>query len=507
MERELNDVEFLKFLAPFSDRLCELAQFAAEDDPEWPSSQYVGIVLSLATRLEEFVDYSGAKNNSRWFPFRECIASVKMFANVSYIAMHIRSASPHYKLAGNIEGFLRDTGLTLSSLVEGLRRSLLTFSKFGKEYGLVESDFYHAFDFKLPLPSAALPKDRIKPPVKDREAVVVNMATAFLNLFTETEIHDLSEEDPSEYPRYIPDQISESSLRDLEVQFHNLQSVYDTRLADTNIESVDARLPLIRGHASIIYHLLELATNLIHYYERHMSPGGKTEPAIPLPMSREEVLRLVFRYSLSYADQFLEGSISLCREVIASYAEYGEIEVPVPNYRGFHVRPSTLVAKIVQHYGSNVSLDISDLECDAGLPLELFRVNEKINAEKRKRIAKVVSELDVVDLPPGLGQPRDVARAALSQLAERNQLISYNINLEPPELEKAPEESYAEYVNRVIAQLLAEGSIDIRTDLTVKFRGDKRVLKDLKSLAECGYGEDDFGNNIMLPSCLSYLKR
>ena len=47
----------------------------------------------------------------------------------------------------------------------------------------------------------------------------------------------------------------------------------------------------------------------------------------------------------------------------------------------------------------------------------------------------------------------------------------------------------------------------IKTDLSIAFTGDKRVLSDLKLLAKSGYGEDRFGNNITLPKELAYLRR
>jgi hypothetical protein len=58
-----------------------------------------------------------------------------------------------------------------------------------------------------------------------------------------------------------------------------------------------------------------------------------------------------------------------------------------------------------------------------------------------------------------------------------------------------------------IAQLQATGQLDIRTDLTVTFIGDQRVLADVDTLARHGYGEDAFGNNVVLPKALSYLRR
>ena len=68
-------------------------------------------------------------------------------------------------------------------------------------------------------------------------------------------------------------------------------------------------------------------------------------------------------------------------------------------------------------------------------------------------------------------------------------------------------ETLAEFIKRAIALYLAMGKIDIVSGDTVSFQGDKRVLEDIRTLAENGYGEDKFGNNIVLPKNLSYLKR
>jgi hypothetical protein len=51
------------------------------------------------------------------------------------------------------------------------------------------------------------------------------------------------------------------------------------------------------------------------------------------------------------------------------------------------------------------------------------------------------------------------------------------------------------------------GQIDISIEMKAQFVGDKRVLDDIQVLAETGYGEDSFGNNIPLPKKLSYLRR
>ncbi|MBW1824887.1 MAG: HPr family phosphocarrier protein, partial [Deltaproteobacteria bacterium] len=37
-----------------------------------------------------------------------------------------------------------------------------------------------------------------------------------------------------------------------------------------------------------------------------------------------------------------------------------KIEVNIPTYMGFHVRPATLVMKIVKHYGSEMKMQLDD---------------------------------------------------------------------------------------------------------------------------------------------------
>ena len=52
---------------------------------------------------------------------------------------------------------------------------------------------------------------------------------------------------------------------------------------------------------------------------------------------------------------------------------------------------------------------------------------------------------------------------------------------------------------------MAAGMIARKGHKTVMFKGDKRVLEDLKLLAEANYGEDNKGNPTELPQKLTYL--
>jgi hypothetical protein len=193
--------------------------------------------------------------------------------------------------------------------------------------------------------------------------------------------------------------------------------------------------------------------------------------------------------------------------MLKRYAEVGRIEVPIPSYRGFHVRPATLIAKIVHHYGSKVRMQMDEETYDAGSALELFRANEKINAQKRRRLAAEVVRLRLVHEQVGADDISAVVRNVLTKLAEQGELVLYEQPLQIPEELVGKPGPLLERVTDATVQLLAMGKIDIRVDLNVTFVGDKRVLADIVQLAESGYGEDRSGNNVPLPERLTYLRK
>ena len=194
--------------------------------------------------------------------------------------------------------------------------------------------------------------------------------------------------------------------------------------------------------------------------------------------------------------------------MLKRYAEVGQIEVPVPPYRGFHVRPSTLIAKLVRHYGSKFQMALDDELYDAGSPLDLFRANEKINAQKRRWLAAEVVRLGLVQKENGRSEDMEaVIRRIVLTLAGRSRLILYEQPLQLPQVPAGQQATVLERVVDVMTGLLAMGKIDVEASLTAKFIGDKRVLADIKLLAESGYGEDNFGNNIPLPDKLQNLRR
>jgi hypothetical protein len=492
--------------------LCRFA-IAAEHEPQFPCRDYLSHLHRETARVQEIVDGHGGQNNEKWFPFREAIAAAKLFSYVAYEVLHIHHGVSRYRLLrteNELERSCERVIDTLRAVVVAVSRTILEdLDRCGLPGGEEGPSTFtpcaeETIDYRLPA-------DR---DVRHTEWVgetVVYLATQFLNLSEDADVQEvLAERDPTTYEQSIPEPISEERLRLVQARFHNLQSLYDTYIFESDIEEQNQDLPILRGHISLIYHFMVVATDLAHYYIRHMSSLRRdSHLGMRFPMSTEAIRSLLFEFPLHYAGLYLHSAVQLCQSMIRTYSDRTTIEVAIPNYRGFHVRPSTLIAKIVAHYGSPVTMYLGDEQYDASSALDLFRANEEINAVKRRRIADILDKKPELQVPI----PRDddertrELQLLFVQLMNEGSVVLYESNLSFEDVPLDRRDTLAEFASRYVVHLMSVGKMDVRSDITVTFEGDSRALNDLRSLAENGYGEDDLGHNIMLPEQLSYLSR
>ncbi|MBE2295331.1 MAG: HPr family phosphocarrier protein [Phycisphaerales bacterium] len=511
MSAIIGDQEFTHLISERARRLLQLAYLLSEKHSNFIdlTRPLIGDLFSQSVQLEELLDAYGARNNRRWSKFRSLTATIKLFSDACYKLLHIRHALPSYLLLPIDQDFAASTAQSIIDTGEILATTTHQFLTQASRLGLsIEADDITMEQFAEPLPAGRLDQDRAARKVKSASETITQLATAYLNLAAESDLlHIVERIEPSEYATCIPDPISEDNLRYLKFRFHSLQSLYDTHVCETEIECLDANLPVLRGHISVVYHLLEIATGLIHYYERHLNinTGDSSLRRKPV-ITPQTLLTLLMNYSVAYAGMYLNQGRSLCHVILRRYAEVGTVTVPVPCYRGLHVRPATLIARIVRHYGSDVKMELDGQSYDASTPMDLFRANEKINAQKRRWL---LMEIGCLPLPTGNLNHEQIQTAItdiVSRLAKQGKLIFYQQPLRLSD-EFTQEGILLEIITAEIIHLLATGQIDIKTDLTITFTGDKRVLSDLKLLAKSGYGEDRFGNNIALPKELAYLRR
>lgn len=508
----IDDNEFKMLIENRGGRLLTLADRLSKSqlNGDIITRPFLGRFLSQSTQVEELLDAYGAGTNCRWCNFRSLTAAIKGFSDVSYELLHILHVLPGYHLLPTGKDFVKATNETLEFTSTVLQQAAKLILAQAEQLCIkVHPEDPEQISYIENLPTGRLEHSCERREIKPASETVTLLATAFLNLAAESkDVCSASRARPEEYVACLSDAVSEEKLRSLQLRFHNLQSLYDTYVSGTEAAGLDADLPVLRGHISVILHLLRTATLFAHHYERHVvrQPCSSTTRMKPL-VKVDELLSVLMNYSITHISLFIDCAVQLCQEKLKRYAEVVRIKLPIPQYRGFHVRPSTLMAKIVQHYGSEVRMHIDKEIYNARLPLDLFRANEKINARKRRGLIQEIVRLRLVKEKTDDMDINSIVLGVVLTLAGRGKLIMYEQPLQMPEEPARKEGTLLEKVVEEMSRLLAIGKIDVESHITAIFEGDKRVLNDITLLAESGYGEDKFGNNVPLPDKLGYLRR
>lgn len=467
-----------------------------------------------AGHLEDFLDYYGCLHNKQWFPVRESVAVIKSFSGSCFKCTRLIEQLPKRKILDDEIDFKNDIKLAYNLLRKTLLNCSLNAIAQFKKVGIslkvcpIDCSFYNDYP-----DLGVIERNRKKRSIKSAEHAAVSLATDFLNIAEDfAQLKKIVKTKKSDYLDMIPEVFDESKLMDFENRFHSLQSLFDTYLSESLKLNSDKTLPGLKSYISVIYHLLDIGTQCSHYIERHacfFKPSLFNSTI--QPVSELKLVTLIIDTLIANALDLSDKAKRLCRETLLNYEKRGKIMVNIPNYRGFHVRPSTLISKIVMHYGTQVKMIMDDKNYNAAIPLELFRANEVINAQKRFMINRVVNEMDFIKKKNCINldsvKLKATLRSVYMNLMENEDITLYNKSFSFEDLPPIHTEKIGAYAKRAITHHLATGTLDIKSDQHVYFEGDVRVLQDIKILAENGYGEDKFGNNIVLPKELSYLRR
>ncbi|MBO7741724.1 MAG: hypothetical protein J6S21_04145 [Victivallales bacterium] len=473
----------------------------------------LSLLQAESMQLEELLDAYGAKSNQNWYRFRMHIAMLKNMSCAGYELLHLRHTCHTYDFEGTLKNFERDTDGALQYVTSFLFCALKHLLNDTQSFNWPPPEEMLGYDFSEKLPEGRLPKDRSFAGRESAQQLVIQLATSFLNSTEDAKFLDTAAKSSAPKWRGLNlELLSEASIRRLQGRFHNLQSLYDTYVSYSNIEDKDTSLRRLRGHISLVLHLLTVTTIFMHFYERHIElQGDELFCRKNCVLKGHWFLELLTHYLCHYSYEFLSSARGLCQQMLRKYAVVDTIEVPAPRYFGFHVRPSTLISTIVRHYGSDVSM-ILDKEYDASIPMNLFLANEWINQLKRTHVTDELVKLDDVlaqaqrQVDEGEKTRIEAVHYLIRQMAKRDMIhvLVYPVNVEAV-VKSSTAPSLLELMQTVIANLHAQRCININYTINVRFRGDIRILNDIRILAENGYGENERGANVALPAELSYL--
>lgn len=355
-------------------------------------------LVATSHLLEDFLDLHGAKNNKQWFFYRELASTVRHLSSAGYSQRHIVNRMKFYDLpdTGNFEEEGRKTiDFITSSLARVAPVVLDEATRLGVEIPLGS---YDQANFPGVVTGEMLEYDINDDRVNEQGQHVVKIASDFLNIVKSFE--PLSFYEPythEEILTIVPSKVSEVEIRNFEMLIHNLQSSFDSYVIIGGYRFGDRKLKQLRAHFSVVLHILEVQGRLLHYYERHLLELGnigvyqQVRKRLSEMVDPKALLDRTINYCLFYASHFLNAGKKVAHEILDENIEKTMIRVGIPMTRGFHNRPSMMVAKIVQHFGGKVEMIVNGDRFDASSVLDIQWAGGKIQKEN---VTEVVFEGD-----------------------------------------------------------------------------------------------------------------
>ena len=373
-EAILREDEFAELLQEasqdFSQCLSTVLAHAAGFDEIGPMARLVG----AANAFETFLDDHGARQNRTFVTLGETVASVRGLAKVRVDNLHLVSRLPRYKLlegCSDLEQALAHAGAVLRSSLEGLVRALKAeLSQLGV-----------AWPEPRPRREGPVSRQRQLPrnldaglAVDEREHIAA-IGSRFLSVVSASRNLGLEKHRRvSDLPTYVSHHATEERCRWYQSAVHNIQSMYDTYVLGTAIEEEHPWLHYLRGHATVAFHLLEMATELVHFYERHENDirHEAARESIADVVPKESILDVAINTYLHYAYVFVEEASELAAKVLTTFVSQQSADLELPEGVVLHARPLALIVQIARHHGSPIEVTIEGERCSANSLMSLI---------------------------------------------------------------------------------------------------------------------------------------
>jgi phosphotransferase system HPr-like phosphotransfer protein len=374
-EQVIPEEAFLPLLEEGARGLLALrGKIASGVEREW-SRRFISRILKEVHSLRSLLmDYDAQENRSFSY-LVELVAGIRCFGTVIYILKHLRARflrSPLHDSLSWQEEFEQEQIATITFCANTLRGLFTELLAECELLGIDPPDPEPEEEEDQEAGAAVrqhLPHNLDEEEMHGEMDMVAQVATDFLR------VADLSETlDPGRlttYPAlraYVLGRLDEEQARTFESQVHTIQSKYDTYVQYTLSEAQDSDLRRLRSVISLSLHLYEATTHLIHFYERHENDirSETTKARIARVVDKFAVLDRAVNYAFHTAGRFIMEGSSICQRLVPRYTSIRELHFVIPPDVRLHIRPAALIAAIVNHHGTPVTMKMGGGECDAG---------------------------------------------------------------------------------------------------------------------------------------------
>jgi phosphotransferase system HPr-like phosphotransfer protein len=386
--------EFLKKAKFFSADYLRCCIYILNNDKVEFTKRLYSKFISTSSLLEDFLDFHGAKNNTHWFYYRELSATVRHISLPAYSQKHILSRLSFYDLE-DFEEFKKESEKTEKFFISSIKKLAPAVLEEAKKLGIFPPDdyFYKYDDFMGIDTNYKLEYDITDEDIDLQKKNLVRLASEFLSIAEHFNDFEFYEPYPIEkIKEMVPLVINEAEMRRFEMLTRNMQSSFDTYVNHQGVNVRNKEFRQFRGGFSVILHLLQTIGRISHLYERHFYNMGYKKIYKDVYEKRSnlidphELLNIIINYGLYYICFFFSNGKKLVEKILNDNVEKASITVPIPMDRGFHSRPSLLVAKIVKHYGGEVELWVENDKFNAASIVDIQWAGGKIQKEGIKQV-------------------------------------------------------------------------------------------------------------------------
>ena len=383
---------------------------AAQQSPDLlRKPAFLAVLRQVAHLLETWLDDFGARQNRTFVTFGEMVASVRGLAAVRGTALHLSRRLPLYHTLVDgrpLEQDLQRAGELLDGALNTLLRDLdHEAGRLGLSWEAVDFD---ENDELLPQ-RRLLPRNLDEEETVDERQHIAEIGARFLKVLQTSRSLDLGFARPLDaLPEFVATKATEERCRWYESTVHSIQSMYDTYVLHTSVERDHPWLQSLRGHASVSLHLLEMATALVHFYERHEN-DIRHEPArhaISAAVPKQSILDLAVNVCLRHAYLYVEAASTTANQILRTFVRQASATLAMPAGVTLHARPLALIVQVARHYGTPLEIALDGEKCSASSLMSLILVGGRHPRPTEIRVtgdARALRDLETL-FAAGLGE-------------------------------------------------------------------------------------------------------
>ncbi len=367
----LREEDFVPLLEQEARHLGGLAVSLTKAPTQLDHPPLVAHVHEVSDVLEDFLDDFGARQNRRYAPYRELVASLRWLSRVKSVSLHMTRRLPGFRMVSDegrpeLEAAVKEARQKLDTCLVAVLSALITESR---EIGL---DLTETAE-ESPAPAPIEQKQVLPRNLEADEGVaehehITEIAAKFLQVLDGARQLNLRHvRAQADLAEFVANHATEERARRYEGAVHNIQSMYDTYIQGTLFEREHEWVASLRGHASVAFHLLEMTTDLIHFYERHENDVRHEEARerIAELVPKATILHVAVNLCLRQAYLSVEAAASVAQEILSTFVNQDQIELALPDGIVLHARPLALIVQIARHYGTPIELSFDGKPCSA----------------------------------------------------------------------------------------------------------------------------------------------